>query len=171
MTPNSLCAAVSRTLVLAAVTVSSVALLAGCSLIPSPEGDPGGDTSGTGPGRADVFMLVVGDCFNESDTDSGSVSDVSQLDCGQPHDYEIYDSFDLAGDVYPGDDEVRELAAEGCTSAFDLFVGIDYAHSAYELNHLTPTEDSWNSGDDREVLCLIYDPDAKVTGSLENAAS
>jgi hypothetical protein len=153
-----------------ALTVAG--LLAACSFIPSPEGDPGGDPSGTGPGRADVFMLVVGDCFDEVDESDGEpVDDVPQVDCAAPHDYEIYDSFDLEGDEYPGHDEANATADEGCLAAFEPFIGLDYDSSAYDFSHLVPTAESWRSGGDREVLCLVFDPAGKTSGSLQGAAS
>ncbi|GAA2241813.1 septum formation family protein [Herbiconiux moechotypicola] len=148
-----------------------VPLLTSCALLPSPEGDPGGDAEATGPGVADVFVLVEGDCFDDSE--SGVVEDVLQLDCGEPHDYEVYESFTLGtgsfDEAFPGKAEVVSSADEGCIAAFEPFVGIGYESSIYEITHLVPTVESWSNASDREVLCLVHDPSGKTTGTLAGA--
>ncbi|WP_017570032.1 septum formation family protein [Nocardiopsis halotolerans] len=123
-----------------------------------------------GPEDADVFSLTVGDCLNEMSSSSDGVSEVPKIDCSEPHDYEVYHAEDIQASEYPGDDQVNQMAEGICRDAFDGFVGIPYPESALYHTQLTPTEDGWTRLNDREVLCLIYEPDTQVTGSLEGSA-
>jgi Septum formation len=124
---------------------------------------PQGSTTVPG-GEADVFTLGVGQCWTD-DTNAEELSSVTVIPCDQPHEYEVYDAFDLADGDYPGQDSVNQSAQTDCTTRFETFVGIPYSESQYYLSYLTPTEESWANGD-REVLCSIYDQNGPTTGSL-----
>lgn len=155
----------SRTLVALALGAASLTL-AGCSLL----GNVGNDTqapSGEGD-STDVFTLEVGDCLNDAGVE-GEVSEVPTVPCSEPHDSEAYASILMADGDFPGDDVVDDQAVSDCTTEFDAFVGLDYQTSALDFAYYFPTEASWEQGD-REILCLIYDPAGKVTGSLQGAA-
>ncbi|WP_368498963.1 septum formation family protein [Herbiconiux sp. A18JL235] len=164
-----------RTAALTSLTGVVLVALAGCITLPTPSSDDGpgspatSDSAPAGSETTDVFLLSVGDCFDEGE--SQSVQDVQKVDCAAAHDYEVYEAFDIPGDDYPGDEAVDEAATNGCGASFATFIGIPYEQSAYDFNHLTPTADSWTKGGDHEVLCLVYDPSNKVSGSLEGAAS
>lgn len=119
-------------------------------------------------GEADVFSLQVGDCFD--DPDSGTIEDVAAVPCADSHDNEIYHSFEMEDGDWPGDDAVQAAAAEGCDAEFEPFAGIAYDESLLDWAPITPTEGSWESGDDREILCTIYDTQGPVEGTLEGAA-
>lgn len=106
-------------------------------------------------GGGNVFSLSAGDCFNDPDT-FGEVSDVELVDCGDPHDNEVYALFDIAADDYPGDAAVQDEAAEGCLAAFEGYVGRDYQSSSLDISALTPTSESWDQGD-KEVVCFLFD--------------
>ena len=118
------------------------------------------DESGTivESGDLGVFAIKVGDCFDEVDY-SSQVDEVSGLACDGEHIYEVYHAFDIAGDTFPGDESVVTSAQDGCLAAFEGFVGMDYNESVLDISYLYPTEDSWNLGDDREVLCMVYNLD------------
>ncbi len=168
-----------RTAALTGLAALTLVTLAGCISLPAPSSGGGGnegpaapatsDSAPAGSETTDVFLLSVGDCFN--DGESQSVQDVQQVDCAAAHDYEVYEAFDIPGDDYPGDEAVDEAATNGCGASFATFIGIPYEQSAYDFNHLTPTADSWTKGGDHEVLCLVYDPSNKVSGTLAGVAS
>lgn len=122
----------------------------------------------TESGDVDVFSLQVGDCIND-DTLSGDVASAAAVPCGEAHDNEVYFSHMIEGDDFPGQEAVTTEADTACEQAFEEFVGVAYADSDLYFTHLTPTSGSWENGD-REVLCLIYEPNQQVTGSLEGAA-
>jgi hypothetical protein len=122
----------------------------------------------TACGSASVFDLSVGDCFD--DPVSGSeVSSVDAVDCAEPHDNEVYALYDYDGDEYPGEEAMSAAADEGCEARFEDYVGIGYFESELYYTHLTPTQESWDEGD-REVVCVLYEPEAKLEGSMEGAA-
>ena len=54
-------------------------------------------------------------------------------------------------------------AQQGCTSRFGDFIGTPYQKSRLEVQYLYPTEESWNTQDDREVVCSVTDPKGKIT--------
>jgi hypothetical protein len=160
---------------LAATASLLVALVAltGCSVLdavtPKEQAVRDDDTSEvTEAGQADVFTVAVGDCFNDGNAEE--ISAVPVVPCDQPHDFEAYSAFDIAGDAFPGDDAVRQQAEEGCSPAFAAFNGLGYDESALYLGYLLPTNESWTGQDDREVLCYIYEENVQTTGTLQGAA-
>jgi hypothetical protein len=115
-----------------------------------------------------VFSLSVGDCFDDPTT-SGEVSSVDLMECDEPHDNEVYAIFAYDGDSYPGETEMGAAADEGCEGRFEDFVGVPYLESDLYYTHLTPTQESWDTGD-REIVCVLYEPGEKLEGSMEGAA-
>ena len=119
--------------------------------------------------QGNVFSLEVGQCFNDPEA-TDEISDVAIVDCGEPHNNEVFHLFDIPGDDFPGADVVLDLASQGCIDAFDSYVGTPYLDSALEIFPIYPTEDSWNRGDDREVVCGLYDLTSnEMTGSARNS--
>ncbi len=121
-------------------------------------------------GGGNVFELSVGDCFDDTaDISGGEVSDVPIVDCSEPHDNEVFHTFEVDDGEYPGDDVLVAEAQERCVPAFEDYVGIDYASSRLDVFPITPTEGSWDGGD-REVVCALYDRElAKLDASMQDA--
>ena len=113
--------------------------------------------------------VEVGQCTNQDLT--GSVGEIETVDCAEPHVAEVFATFDLEGDDYPGVDEVDTLATEGCTGArFEDYVGLPYEESEVFAAPLTPTEQTWNEADDRTVICFAVTSDGSETeGSVKGA--
>lgn len=152
----------TRTLAIATLAAASLAL-AGCSLLGNPEPQ---ETSGAGEDQ-DVFSIKVGDCLNDGGA-TGEVSTVPTIACSEPHDSEAFASILMDDGDFPGDQAVQDEAVAECTIEFETFVGVDYDSSELDFAYYFPTEESWANGD-REILCLIVDPDGQSTGSLEGA--
>ncbi len=115
-------------------------------------------------GEVGALSLKVGDCLAAEE--SGEVQSVPVVPCSEPHDSELFHSFDVTADEYPGLDQMGELAQSGCIEAFDDFIGFPYADSVWDVTSIYPTEDTWNELDDREVLCGVYPlSDEDTTGS------
>ena len=106
-----------------------------------------------GCSQGNVFSLKVGDCYNNPS--EGELSDVEIVNCSNAHEEEVYAIFDISGSTWPGRYQVDGLAEQGCLGRFTAFVGIDYEYSEYYGFSLSPSEDSWNRGDDREVVCSL----------------
>ncbi|QUX28171.1 septum formation family protein [Nocardiopsis akebiae] len=128
------------------------------------------------PGTVDVFSLEVGDCFIESEMEtalfSEGISEVPLVDCSQEHDSEFFYSHQLTDAEYPGDSAVQTEADEVCKGEnFTGFIGVDYLDSEIYAYYLTPTQDSWDHADDREIICYATTANIgeMVTGTLAGA--
>ena len=147
--------------------LGSIALiigLSGCST--GPDRDDEGAIVETG--ELDAFSIKQGDCL-ESPTDDTEFSSVQAVPCNEPHDMEAYYLFDLPDGTIPPEQELSDLAAEGCIDAFEGYVGVDYFSSQYEISWFTPTSASWDQGD-QEIVCLAVDAGtAKLTESVKGS--
>ncbi|OLT24664.1 hypothetical protein BJF83_06790 [Nocardiopsis sp. CNR-923] len=132
----------------------------------------GEDATAQGPTDTGVFQLSVGDCFIEEEMNSAflsdGVSEIPILPCDEPHNAEIFHTFDVAGDTFPGEDVIWAEAEETCQGqAFTDYLGVSWAESEYYTNQLVPTSGSWASGD-REIVCYANTLDGELfTGSLQ----
>lgn len=115
-----------------------------------------------------VLELDVGTCFDDPET-FDEVDDVPVVDCSEPHDNEVIANEDLAGNDYPGEEQVESSASQICYDNFSDYVGISYEESVYDIGWLFPTEESWAIGD-REVICFAYDLDLqKISGTVNGS--
>lgn len=139
--------------------VAVLGALAGCSL--TIEGEERGDERTIEPNE-----LEVGDCYGpvpeDGDGSSGAdgggeelVAVVEVVSCDEPHSFEVYYSFDLTEEIYPGPDVVEERWIAGCLDRFEGFVGTPFDESVLEISAIFPTEETWEELDDREVLCSV----------------
>ena len=121
-------------------------------------------------GSLDAFKMRVGDCFDDGSTfvdDNPDISSVPGVPCSKPHDNEVYAVFDVSAPSFPGDG-MADMAHEGCVARFESFVGKDYESSSLDIATLYPSHESWNGQNDREVICAVYDIDAKkLAGSVK----
>jgi hypothetical protein len=154
----------------ASIALASLALvgLAACGDETTADTDRNEEGEITEEGDVGVFSVQVGDCLNGSAT--GEVSSFEGVPCDQPHTYEVYHLFDMADGDF--DDAAVGTAAEECIGQpFTDYVGLDYQSSEYEVQPLTPTSATWESGD-REIVCMLQSADlSDLTGSLEGAAA
>jgi hypothetical protein len=118
-------------------------------------------------GSVDAFQMRVGDCFDDGSTfDDENVDSVPGVPCTNPHDNEVYAVYDVATASFPGE-QMADMAHDGCLERFQAFVGNDYESSSLDIATLYPSSESWQQ-DDREVVCAVYDVDAKkLTGSVK----
>ena len=151
------------------VALLALVTLAGCTAgADAPErGDDGEIVEAVE--ESDPFALLVGDCMNAADLGT-LVETVPTVPCADAHDSEVYAVTDVADGDFPGDDALAAQADEFCLSEFEKFIGLSYQESEIELSYLTPTEQSWNELNDRELLCFVIDTAGDVTGSLKGAA-
>lgn len=123
-------------------------------------------------GKSDVFSLTVGDCVNDGDLEVTEVSSVEKPSCDELHDNEVYLTVELessqypADAAYPGDEATYVLADESCAGYFETWVGASVNDTSLYYFPFYPSDASWSQGD-REVVCLAYDTEGQVTGSLE----
>lgn len=156
---------------LVALTLAAAFSLSGCAFLDQLTGGPQRNADGAvveGDDTTDVFTIQVGDCLNDAEA-AEEVETVPTVPCEQSHDSEVYASVIIPEDEYPGQQAIFELADAECLSEFEAFVGGDWDTSPYDFSYYFPTEGSWAEGD-REILCVIFDPEGPVEGSLEGSA-
>ena len=130
----------------------------------------GDDGSLASAGNVSVDELREGDCFNSAD-DAEEISDVDGVPCTEAHEYEVFALATYEGDgTYPPDSELEAIFTQVCEPEFEPYVGAPYATSEIYGSMISPSEESWGSGD-RSFICLLYDPnDPSLTESLAGAA-
>ncbi|SDQ48758.1 septum formation family protein [Microbacterium sp. cf332] len=164
-----------RLLALPAAAIAVALLATGCSTLNAFSGGaeaPVRDESGAiaeSNESTDVFAIRVGDCMLFSDSDATEVTEAPTVPCSDPHDLEAFYAEDITGDDFPGIEGAQAQAEQVCADAFSTFVGTAYEESVLDFNYYVPTAGSWDAGD-REILCLIGDPQGQVTGTLKAAA-
>src|SRR5687768_2718381 len=74
------------------------------------------DDSGaiTEAGSVAVTELRPGDCANGVGQEEGEATEIDAVPCAEPHDGEVFATFDLPDGDFPGDDETSTLAETGC---------------------------------------------------------
>ena len=108
----------------------------------------------------------IGECFQfEPDEDS----DVTSVDCNQPHDGEYFHIFDFAGTNRPSDDEFNEESDEVCGLIFEHYVGKPVAESTLDYDWTFPLSQTWAKGDHTVQCYLFAKDDRKLTGSARNS--
>jgi hypothetical protein len=118
--------------------------------------------------QGNVFSLKVGDCFNGGSGET--VLDVQVVACTEAHDFEVFatPTYTAGGDDFPGNDVMTGFADRECVTAFQPYVGRDYAASELSVRYLTPTSESWGTGD-RVVDCVLYLEGQKLTSSMRGS--
>lgn len=120
----------------------------------------------TKAGKISVFDARVGDCLLPGDELGTEIDKVEAVPCDEGHTHEVFALPEFpGGDVYPGEDELRNFANAECLDAFTNYTGDDYLDSDLFFSYLQPSIRSWNEGDDRNIVCVIVATGEPVTGS------
>jgi hypothetical protein len=125
--------------------VVAVALLTGAERDATGEVAEGGDLS--------VFEVQTGDCLTGV-TETEAATSVEAVPCDQLHDAEVVTSFELPDEGWPGLDPVIGQAEARCAQSTSELPSSPAVEEG-EVFYFHPTEQSWESVDDREVLCLL----------------
>lgn len=141
----------------AVIGAVSLALLAGCTLLPGSVAD-----------------LNVGDCFDEPAAE-GDVTDVQHQPCDQPHDAEVFLVLQHpapATEAYPVVSGFDDYVGESCIPAFLAYTGRDFnSQTEFDLGYFRPTLTGWGDGD-REFTCYISRSDgAKLNAPVGTSPS
>lgn len=126
------------------------------------------DGSLASAGNVSVDDLRQGDCFNAGE--ETEISDVDGVPCAEAHEFEVFALATYEGDgTYPPDSELDTIFTQVCEPEFESYVGVPYVESKIWGNMISPSEDSWSSGD-RSFICVLYEEDdAELTESLAGA--
>jgi hypothetical protein len=81
--------------------------------------------------------------------------------CAGEHKSEVAGSYDLTGEDYPGQSELRLQTQLECRPIFEQYVGSSYWESDFELATLPPAKSAWAMGE-RKVVCLVVGKDGAM---------
>lgn len=119
---------------------------------------------------SNVFAMKVGDCLDDGDDaeGDGTVTRVPIVKCSVSHDSEVIASIELKGanSAFPGDDAVKDSADRKCNAPYETFTGATLKTTLLDYTYYFPSAASWQQGD-RQILCVVYNPDGRVTGTLK----
>jgi putative regulator of septum formation len=109
---------------------------------------------------AAVFGLQAGQCFNGQNG-----LGVTVLSCSSPHQAEVFATFLLTAQAWPGDNAVQAAAQAGCQTRISSYMNPQLATSALSQEYIYPDEITWSAGI-RTVICDVRSDEGLVTGSV-----
>lgn len=115
-----------------------------------------------------VFDAAPEECFVTPEEVTAEISELSRVDCTEPHDQEAYAVVDYDGDDFPGEVALKDFADGACATEFAPYVGIDYRDSTLFFTYLLPSARSWE-GDDRSVTCFVTTTGEPLTASVKDS--
>jgi len=121
------------------------------------------------PKVVSVFDLVKGNCVDGAGLTNGLVTTIRVVDCSEVHTHEVYYSARYPETTFDST-KISNYANDTCLAQFAPYVGIDYSRSRYEYLHIVPTQESWTRDNDRDVVCVAFEEDATITGTIAGRA-
>ncbi len=112
-----------------------------------------------------VFSLRTGQCV---DSGRNGISRVTVVSCGQPHDAEVFGTFQAAGHRYPGAAAVRQQADQGCAARLSGYLNPQLSLSSLTESYVYPDAGAWAAGE-RTVVCAVRSASGQLTGSVRAA--
>jgi hypothetical protein len=113
-----------------------------------------------------IFQLHTGQCLNSS---SNGISGVHVLPCSQPHNGEVFGTFQVAGRGYPGSAALQREASNGCVSRLSGYLNPQLSASSLTQSYVYPDSGAWAAGV-RTVVCTVRSTAGPLTGSVRGAA-
>ena len=110
--------------------------------------------------QAAIFSVRAGDCIDVPA--SGTV--VHVVACANPHDAEIFGTFQLSG-AWPGDSSARQQAASGCETRLSDYLNPQLATSNLSQSYVYPGQQAWASGQ-RTVVCEVRSTSGQLNSSV-----
>lgn len=117
-------------------------------------------------GTISTDMIRSGDCFSEL-PEGEEISTVEIIPCAKEHHGEVFAVFSISPEEGASQDDIYDLAQEGCASRFEDFVGTSIRETELEYSLIAPDKDAVDFDDD--VSCYLYQPGKVSTGSLEGS--
>jgi len=116
------------------------------------------------------YVPEVGDCFDVRTADKAPPIYL-KLDCGLPHEKEVFAIIDFTGKDYPGQQYLETEAKRTCTGSWEAYVGQSYETSSYEIGYLLPDPATWGNGIHHVTGCLIQPGTTdRLSGSAKGTA-
>ena len=90
------------------------------------------------------------------------------VSCGQPHDAEVFGTFQVAGHRYPGAAAVQQQADQGCAARLSGYLNPQLSLSSLTESYVYPDAGAWAAGE-RTVVCTVRSASGQLTGSVRAA--
>lgn len=103
-----------------------------------------------------VANATAGTCLTWTRPDA---SNLTQVDCGQPHLFEVTGSADVSGQypsgaAFPSEQQWQQAAQSNCTASATAYLGKIDPNGRFTVGALKPTSAQWASGD-RSLRCGV----------------
>ena len=148
------------------ILVASIVLIASCSSDNLARDD---SENVVKRGNSSIFELKVGDCTKEELR--AEATSIDLVPCTEPHTHEAYFFVDYVGDAYPGSATLEVFAKQKCDGAFSDYVGVELAQSNYFFTYLYPSVTTWQSKNDRQIVCFVVSRNEVLMTSVKGTAS
>jgi hypothetical protein len=146
--------------------IASLAILTSCSGDKLTRDDSGNVVK---RGTENIFEVKVGDCTKEELKEEAT--EIALVPCTEPHTHEAYFAVDYVGDAYPGSAALEVFAEQQCVGAFADYVGVELSQSNFYFTFLYPSVTTWQSKNDRQVVCFVVSRDEVLVASVKGTAS
>jgi hypothetical protein len=145
---------------------ATIALLVSCSGDKLTRDDSGNVVK---RGTENIFEVKVGDCTKEELKEEAT--EIALVPCTEPHTHEAYFAVDYVGDAYPGSAALEVFAEQQCVGAFAGYVGVELAQSNLYFTYIYPSVTTWQSKNDRQVVCFVVSRNELLVTSVKGTAS
>jgi hypothetical protein len=109
-----------------------------------------------------AFRLQTGQCV---DSAANGVSGLRVVPCTVAHVGEVYATFRLARQAWPGAASVAADARQGCTARIGGYLSPQLAAAIMTESYIVPGQGAWQAGV-RTVVCEIHSATGQLTGSV-----
>jgi Domain of unknown function (DUF4190)/Septum formation len=110
-----------------------------------------------------AFSLRAGECINSAPNGNA----VHVVACGPAHDGEVFATFRVAGQHYPGVAALRQKASQGCGSRLGGYMNPQLS-AMLDESYVYPNSGAWAVGE-RTVVCTVRGSDGPLIGSVRTA--
>jgi hypothetical protein len=131
-------------------------------------GQPADQGAGEDTGAlVDYVDLRVGDCVRDMQGKEADLG-LDVVDCkSESHTDEVYGTFNLPRQRWPGEKRIEQLGWRGCDARFERYVGISVDYTYLDMYMASPAKSGWPN--DRVVVCTVSNGPGSHLGSLRNA--
>lgn len=116
-----------------------------------------------------IANAAVGTCFERQATIDSKGAYVDPIDCGQPHDSELFYSANVTDTSYPDSAGWQQNVLDSCHPAFKTYTGITFGQNSWQIYYIYPSQQAWDNGS-RLLICYTTDPLDGRTTSVKAAS-
>jgi len=118
-------------------------------------------------GLVDYADLKVGNCVRDMQSEEADLG-LDVVDCAsESHTDEVFGTFTLPRQSWPGEKRVDDLGWRGCDARFKRYVGTPVDDTDLDVYMTPPVKIGWP--EDRVVVCTVSDSPEPHRGSLRNS--